>query len=90
MGTLRLQRRLAASIMKCGQNRVWMDNKELNEIGLATARSSIRKVIQNGLILKKKVKVHSRTRTRVRAIEKRRGRHSGHGKRRGCKDARMP
>ena len=90
MVNLRLQRRLAASILKCGKNRVWMDNKELSEIALATSRSHIKKLVKDGWVLKKNVVVHSRHRTNLRAAEKRKGRHTGIGKRRGCKDARMP
>lgn len=90
MPTLRLQRRLAASIMKCGRTRVWMDNKELSEIGVATSRNHIRKLIKDGYLMKKNVDVHSRFRTLKKLAEKRRGRHTGRGKRRGCKDARMP
>ena len=90
MVNLRLQRRLAASILKCGKNRVWMDNKELSEIALATSRTHIKKLIRDGWVLKKNVVVHSRHRTNVRAAEERKGRHTGTGKRRGCKDARMP
>ena len=90
MVTLRLQRRLAASVLKCGRNRVWMDNKELSEIGLATSRSHIKKLVKDGLVLKKNVTIHSRHRTRQRLLEKRKGRHSGIGKRKGARDARMP
>ena len=90
MVNLRLQRRLAASILKCGRHRVWMDNKELSEIALATSRSHIKKLIRDGWVLKKNVVVHSRHRTNLRNAEKRKGRHMGTGKRRGCKDARMP
>ncbi len=67
-----------------------MDNKELNEIALANSRSHIKKLVRDGWILKKNVVVHSRHRTNIRAAEKRKGRHMGHGKRRGAKDARMP
>merc|ERR1719215_1338016 len=35
-------------------------------------------------------KVHSRARTNAWAEAKRKGRHTGHGKRRGAKEARMP
>jgi len=39
---------------------------------------------------KKKDAMHSRQRARVRIEERRLGRHTGLGKRRGCQDARMP
>ena len=90
MGTLRLQKRLASSVLKCGQNKVWMDNKETSEIALATTRGHIKKLVKDGIILRRAVTVHSRFRARLRLAEKRKGRHQGIGKRRGCKDARMP
>jgi large subunit ribosomal protein L19e len=90
MKALRKQRRLAASILKCGRTRVWMDNKELSEIGVASSRTHIRKLIKDGYLMKRNVVVHSRFRTLRKLAEKRKGRHSGTGKRRGCKDARMP
>lgn len=90
MVTLRLQRRLASKILKCGKNRVWMDSGELQEIGLATTRNHVKKLVKDGIIVKKKVQVHSRFRTLKRLAEKRRGRHGGKGKRRGTANARMP
>jgi len=38
MAFLRLQKRLAAVVMKCGQKRVYMDPTETNEIKLANSR----------------------------------------------------
>lgn len=37
MAFLRLQRRLAATVLKCGKNRVWIDPNESNEVGLANS-----------------------------------------------------
>ena len=90
MVTLRLQRRLASSVLKCGKNKVWMDNKETSEIALATTRSHVKKLVKDGIILRRAPAMHSRFRTRQRLEEKRKGRHTGIGKRRGCKEARMP
>ena len=90
MAKLCLQRRLAASIMKCGETRIWLDNKETSEIALATSRRHVKKLIKNGYILRLNENVHSRARTRKRRIEKLKGRHTGIGKRRGAADARMP
>lgn len=36
--TLRLQKRLAAAVMKCGKNKVWFDPNETNEIANANSR----------------------------------------------------
>jgi len=35
---LRLQKRLAASVLKCGKKRVWIDPNETNEVKLANSR----------------------------------------------------
>ena len=90
MVNLRLQRRLAASILKVGAKRVWMDPNEVNEISIANSRKAVRKLIKDNFIFKKKVSMHSRQRARLRKQEVREGRHTGFGKRRGPADARMP
>jgi large subunit ribosomal protein L19e len=90
MVNLRQQRRLAASILGVGKGRVWMDPNEVNEIALANSRKAVRKLIKDNFIFKKKIAMHSRQRARLRKEERRRGRHTGLGKRRGCSDGRMP
>merc|ERR1712096_389468 len=49
---------------------------------------NIRKLIKDGLVIKKPVAVHSRSRVRTNDEARRKGRHSGFGKRKGTKDAR--
>uniref|UniRef100_A0A5S6R3T4 Ribosomal protein L19 n=1 Tax=Trichuris muris TaxID=70415 RepID=A0A5S6R3T4_TRIMR len=90
MSNLRLQKRLAAAVMKCGKNKVWLDPNEANEISNANSRQNIRHLVKDGLIIKKPVAVHSRFRARKKKEAKRKGRHMGLGKRRGTKNARMP
>ena len=90
MVNLRLQRRLASSILGTGKMRVWMDPNEVNEIALANSRKAVVKLIKDSFIIKKKVQMHSRQRARLRAEEKRKGRHTGLGKRRGTASVRMP
>ena len=38
MAFLRLQKRLAASVLKCGKKRVYIDPNETNEVALANSR----------------------------------------------------
>jgi len=90
MGTLRSQKRLAAKVLKCGKNKIWLDPNETNEISNANSRQNIRKLIKNGLIIRKPVAVHSRARVRKNAEARRKGRHTGTGKRKGTANARMP
>ena len=51
MVNLRQQRRLAASILRVGKGRVWMDPNEVNEIALANSRKAVRKLISYFYIL---------------------------------------
>merc|ERR1711878_168300 len=61
-----------------------------NEIANANSRANVRKLIKDGLVIKKPVAVHSRSRVRANNEARRKGRHSGFGKRKGTADARMP
>merc|ERR1711971_315516 len=91
MGTnLRLQKRLAADVLKCGRNKIWLDPNEINEISLANSRRNIMRLKNDGLIIKKPTVVHSRARVQLRNEAKRKGRHTGIGKRRGTANARLP
>jgi len=90
MSSLRVQKRLASSILRCGKKKIWLDPNEANEIANANTRQSVRKLIKDGLIIKKPVAVHSRFRTRKNNEARRKGRHMGHGKRKGTANARMP
>ena len=90
MVSLRLQKRLAASILKCGQRKVWMDPSEVNDIALANSRQSVRKLIKSGLVARKHQMMHSRSRVQIRLEAKGRGNHTGYGKRHGTMNARMP
>merc|ERR1712070_928437 len=75
---------------KCGKGRIWLDPNEVNEISMANSRLNIRKLIKDGLIIRKAVKMHSRSRVRKNLEAKRKGRHTGIGKRKGTREARMP
>ena len=50
----------------------------------------MRKLIKDGFIIRKPTKIHSRSRARASAEAKAKGRHSGYGKRRGTREARLP
>ncbi|EPS42360.1 hypothetical protein H072_3687 [Dactylellina haptotyla CBS 200.50] len=87
---LKTQKRLAASVMGCGKRKIWLDPNEMSEISNANSRQTIRKLVADGLIIKKPVTMHSRSRTRALSEARAKGRHMGFGKRKGTKDARMP
>lgn len=75
--SLRLQKRLAASVLKCGERKIWLDPNEINEISLANSRRNVAKLHRDGLIIKKPAVVHSRARVTLRNEAKRKGRHTG-------------
>lgn len=75
--SLRLQKRLAASVLKCGERKIWLDPNEVNEISLANSRRNVAKLHRDGLIIKKPTIVHSRARVTLRNEAKRKGRHTG-------------
>jgi hypothetical protein len=87
---LRTQKRLAASVVGCGKRKIWLDPNETSEIANANSRQTIRKLVQDGLIIRKPVTMHSRARARDLNAARRLGRHRGFGKRKGTADARMP
>lgn len=74
---LKLQKRLAASVLKCGKRKIWLDPNEINDIALANSRRNILKLNRDGLIIKKPGVVHSRARVTLRNEAKRKGRHTG-------------
>ena len=77
MVSLKLHKRLAASVMKCGKRKVWLDPNEINQIGLANSRQNIRSLIKDGLIIKKPELIHSRARVLARHAAIAKGRHTG-------------
>ncbi|XP_043194128.1 60S ribosomal protein L19-like [Amphibalanus amphitrite] len=90
MTKLRLQKRLVKAVLKCGKKRVWFDPTETNDIANANSRQNIRKLVKDGLVVKRPIAVHSRSRVRRYQEAKAKGRHSGYGKRKGTANARMP
>ncbi|CAK7220296.1 60S ribosomal protein L19B [Sporothrix eucalyptigena] len=87
---LRTQKRLASSVLGCGKNKIWLDPNEVSEISNANSRMTIRKLVSDGLIIRKPATMHSRSRARELNLARRIGRHRGFGKRKGTADARMP
>ena len=88
--TYKLQKRLAAELLGCGANRVWLDPTEGNEISLAKSRDSIRKLIKDEVIIRKPIVARSRFQWRKRKVAISKGRHTGIGKRHGTRNARNP
>merc|ERR1719444_280382 len=88
--SLKLQKRLAASVLNCGKRKVWLDPNETNEIHNANSRQNFRKLIKDGYVIRKPNAIHSRARVNKYLDAKRAGRHRGFGKRKGTREARFP
>ena len=87
--SLRSQRRLAASILNVGVNRVWIDPERAEEVEVAITRQEIRKLIHEGAIRAAPEKGQSRARARVLATKKKAGQRRGPGSRKGSKYSRV-
>lgn len=81
------QRRLAASLLEVGVNRVWIDPEKIEDVEGAITRSEIRKLIREGSIKALPENGTSRGRARVLAQKKRSGRRIGAGTKKGKKNA---
>jgi large subunit ribosomal protein L19e len=81
---------LAASVLKCGQKKVWLDPAEINEIKSANSRQNIRKLVKVNFITKQPHVIHSKSRHQRHIEAKEKGRHTGYGRRKGTKNARTP
>jgi large subunit ribosomal protein L19e len=81
---------MAAEILKCGLNRVWIDPNRMEEVADAITREDVRAAIRSGTIRKLPVRGQSRGRIRYRAAQKKKGRRRGPGSRKGARGARSP
>ncbi|MBY9003619.1 MAG: 50S ribosomal protein L19e [Candidatus Lokiarchaeota archaeon] len=90
MMSLKAQKRMAAQILKCGENRVYFDPYLIEDIRMAITREDIRNLIKEGVILKKYEQGISKYRKNVRHERKKKGRARGLGKRKGKRTARTP
>jgi len=90
MVNISYQRRMAAAILKCGANRVWVDPDQLDEVSEAVTRGDVRRLICYRVIQVRQKKGVSRGRARKVLAQKAKGRRKGPGSRRGHKNARTP
>ena len=87
---LSAQRRMAAEILKCGENRVYFDPFLIEDIKMAITREDIRNLVKEGIIQKKYKKGISNNRKKKQHERKKKGLGRGFGKRKGTKGARTP
>ena len=89
MTGLKSQRRLAAQVLKVGQNRVWIDSERIDDVEVAITRDEIRKLIHEGVIKSLPEKGVSRARARILHEKKKKGRRRGPGSRSGASHAKI-
>ncbi|MBN1792334.1 50S ribosomal protein L19e [Candidatus Woesearchaeota archaeon] len=87
---LTLQKRLAASVMKCSPKKVTFDPASLEDIKEAITKQDIRSLIGEGIIKIAPDKGVSRARANKTKRQKRKGLRRGVGTRKGKKTARTP
>jgi large subunit ribosomal protein L19e len=80
---------MAASLLKCGKGRVWMDNDRLEEIAKAVTKNDVRILIKGEAIKSRQKKGISSGRKKYIAKQKAKGRRRGHGSRKGASYARL-
>lgn len=90
MSDLRNQRRLAAVVLECGENRVWIDPLHADAVAEAVTRQDIRALVKKGYIRAAQKQGVSRGRARYLKEQKQSGRRKGPGSRKGAKGARDP
>ena len=84
-----VQRRLAASILKCSPKRIWFDQDKLDEIKESITKQDIKSLIAAGTVRMKPEKGVSRGRARHIMRQKSKGLRKGSGSRKGKKTARL-
>jgi len=90
MSDVASQKRIVASVLKCGVNRVWFDPARLSDIENAISREDLRGLIADGAIKARQKKGVSRGRARARIAQRSYGHRKGAGKRKGAAGARRP
>lgn len=86
---IRIQKRLAARILKSSKNDIWLDPNRLEEIKEAITKADITSLIKDKAIKSRKIRGISRGRARKRNIQKSKGRRRGSGSIKGGKHARL-
>jgi large subunit ribosomal protein L19e len=84
------QKKMAAQILKCGVNRIWINPSYLDQVAQSVQKVDIREAIESGWVKARAIQGTSRVRALQRLNQKRKGRRKGQGKRSGTANARNP
>ncbi len=82
------QKRIAANVLNAGESRVWFDPDKLTDLANAITREDIRGLINDGTIKLRQARGISRGRARGHDVKRKKGHRTGHGSRKGAKNAR--
>lgn len=74
---------MAADILDCGKDKVWIDPRSQAEVDEAITRADVRRLIKQGKIQRARVNQQSRGRAREMSRKKKAGRRSGPGRQKG-------
>lgn len=81
-------RKIAAALLKCGNDRVWMDPEQQDKVKSAMTKEDVRGLIKDKVIRRRKQNFKSRGHARILHEKRKKGRKRGKGKRKGSKKAR--
>jgi large subunit ribosomal protein L19e len=85
---LKTKKHIAAKVLKCSPKKVKFETSALDKLSEAITRSDIKALISKSVISRKKDTGVSRGRAKLRAAQRKKGRGTGHGNRRGKATAR--
>ncbi|WP_248516646.1 50S ribosomal protein L19e [Salinarchaeum laminariae] len=83
MTDLSAQKRLAADVLDVGENRIWLDPEEQDELVDAITREDIRELVDEGAVRAKPTSGNSRGKARERSEKRAYGHQTGAGSRKG-------
>ena len=86
---LKIQKRLAAQILKSSESNIHLDSSRLDEIKEAITKADVKSLIKDKAIKSKKIRSTSRYRIRKNQLQKNKGRRRGSGSRKGSLNARI-
>jgi large subunit ribosomal protein L19e len=89
MTSLKNQRRLASQILKVGQNRVWINPENTEDVEASMTREEVKRLIHEGIIKALPKKGVSRARARIIHLKKKQKRRVGQGSRTGSSRAKI-
>jgi len=89
MKKLKLQKRLSASVLKCSKKRISFHSDNLEDIKEAITKADIKNLVRKNIIKRKPIKGTSKSKSRPKKVQKKKGLQKGHGSRKGKANARL-